>query len=1422
MSTLATLPPGLHSKIDALARRIRVLRALRGASLLLLVLLITGGAALLVDLGLGLPAWVRTVWLAVWLLAGVGVAAFGLILPLSRPLNPDALAALIEERYPDLGERLTSVVELAEARDPYHGAPALVTLLTEETEARTQRLSFRQAVPARSAARLTSLACVALLLAVPPSLLWPRHALELGRRFMLPWRTPGLIVLYSVEVAPGDVITAKGRPLAFHLVLHPENERVALPTACTLVVNQADGTAARLRMLAERPDAFALEMDKVPGDFSYYIEAGDAISPTYQVTAVEPVELAADSPQITVSPPAYARKSFEEQTIHGLADLAVLQHSRIRFEFRFTRPAVGAALEWLPQPTSKDTNAPRPTVRMLELASDRLTAVGELPALASGSYKLTLEAEHEIRTDLEPRVLTIKVDQPPVFLKALLGTSSSEGPQRGRPAADKEERKVVQPYDVVPVEVALADDIGVERADLEYRINDGKTQAETVALQGAGTREAAGRLVFRLAEKALKNGDTIYYRLKATDNRRVPEAKLEPQAVYYPADQRWLALLVARQAEPLKQQEIAAQREALDRRLEEIKRDLQKEQRAVYKLQQEARDQPALTAEQAKDLKQLHEDNRANADALRELAREAADLPNLQPLAEQARNVADREMERTAQALRAAEKKAESQQRDASLQKADRELSEALRKLEEMRRLNERLAQERSVEAKLDRLAAREQRLAERTAEQAARDPVRDPQAAQQTDQLQGEQKEVAKDLERLAEQSEPVRNALENARAEKARDLAQRARELAQTQRELADARRETQQQEKNAKLAELARKQEKLGQEAARLSRETRQAAQVAQTQPLKPDEAQKAARDLRQQKTEEAMRRQDQAGQELERLARELDRAQERSRDPREAARQLSRLQQGLRQRLQEETQKKDAKSPLSERLQTLRQEQEALERAAEQLPAAARNEAAQKDRREATQRAAQAAEALKNQDTRQAENRMAQASQALDRLAGQLPNQEQRQREIQKQLAAVPPRSAAAKADEPAKAPQGLPSREQARQARDLAQQQRELRDAVKRLTRNEAQADSVPHQNPVAQLAQQQEELARQAGELKQNVGREQGQQAPTTQQAQQAAQSARQAAQRMQAGALQRAQQAGRQTAQQLQQLSRDLAQAPRGQTDAKRADPAQQARQLAQRQEELNRRLEPLVGDREAQQAQQLAGQQELQRQTGDLNKDLGRLAEQMRRSPAAQHYARNAAELGRQAQLTMQKARDLGRLGNQDQATQARQHAAQNLDQAAGAAEDAAQQMAAVANAQSAQPANSQAGQQTGQALQQAQAAMNQAQGQLANGQNQAAQASMQQAAQGLQQAARQMAQKSGQPGPSLQPNPGREQEGGKPDPSILGAEAKKYAGKRWGELPGELRTKIVQDMQAKYGDDYARIIKLYFEQIADTKKP
>jgi hypothetical protein len=122
-----------------------------------------------------------------------------------------------------------------------------------------------------------------------------------------------------------------------------------------------------------------------------------------------------------------------------------------------------------------------------------------------------------------------------------------------------------------------------------------------------------------------------------------------------------------------------------------------------------------------------------------------------------------------------------------------------------------------------------------------------------------------------------------------------------------------------------------------------------------------------------------------------------------------------------------------------------------------------------------------------------------------------------------------------------------------------------------------------------------------------------------------------------------------------------------------------------------------------------------------------------------------------------------------------------------------------------------------------------MGQAQGQLAKGQPSSARSSMQQAGQALEKAAQQMAQamqpsQAQQPGkPTSRGNPTSMGAAGGGTPDAKGFDKQRFGfnGKRWGELPGELRTKIVQDMKAKYGEDYARMIKLYFEQIADTKK-
>src|SRR5260370_7027502 len=123
----------------------------------------------------------------------------------------------------------------------------------------------------------------------------------------------------------------------------------------------------------------------------------------------------------------------------------------------------------------------------------------------------------------------------------------------------------------------------------------------------------------------------------------------------------------------------------------------------------------------------------------------------------------------------------------------------------------------------------------------------------------------------------------------------------------------------------------------------------------------------------------------------------------------------------------------------------------------------------------------------------------------------------------------------------------------------------------------------------------------------------------------------------------------------------------------------------------------------------------------------------------------------------------------------------------------------------------------QQTGQALQQAQGQMKQAQNQLNQGQQRPAQNAMRQAAQALQQAAQQLAQQQqpGTPVPDTTSGNRGVAAGGEPDIRLLGKDMQKYAGNPWGQLPGELRNQILQDMTAPYRQAYPRIITLHFQQ-------
>ncbi len=991
MSRPVPLPATLRSRLDALAARTRLLRALRGAGLLVLFLCAGAGLEMVADYFFDLPQFVRQAALLTWGVLGLAFFCDRLLLPVCRRVPRTDLAAAVETAYPSLAERLTSSVELAGKEDLGHGSPQFVSLLVDATEKATRKLDFRVALPGRHAARALTVASLAVALLLMPAAVRPGEYGDLVHRFLRPWTE---LPAYVITVSPGDIAAARGASVPVEVTVRPRNSRILPAVSACLVLTDAENGETSLRMRPDRSDAFSVPLT-VSGSGTYRVEArsprGSAgVSATYQVSAVTPVELAPDSPKVTVTPPAYARATRDEDSRSGLVDLAALQGSLVRFELRFTRPAVAARLEWTaaevkPANSRADQVAKR-TSYAFALKDEGRAAELTLPATASGSYRLILEAEHEVVTELDGGALTVSPDQPPSVVRF----------------AGREELKAVTPYDSLPLECELADDVGVAKAELQYRVNDGPVAREPVPLTGAGRLAASGQLPFALEGK-VKDGDTFLYRLRVEDN--LPPELRGPHVVYAPAD-RWLSLKVANQTGPARAREIAERRDALARRVDEIRQALQRELRGLYKLKLESRVEPALTADQRDALHGLEAQNGEVDKMLRDLGKEAEATPALQPLTEAARAIADQEMQQSATALRqAGTARTPPGERDDHFKEADGRLSDALNKLDDLKSRNEQLAKDQADQLRVEALAEKQQKLAEQAEALAKKDPTKDEAAKEEAQRLRREQADVAEELRRLTEESPTLQKALEEARAAQSKAAADRARQLAEAQRALAEAQAQADKDARAERFGPLANEQRALADKAARLADETRQAARAARAQPLRPDEARQAADALASGDPNAAQRAQERSARELERLADALDRALDAARDPRGAARQLARVQDELRQRVQSEVYRKDAPRPLPDRLKDLAREEEAIRKAATQLSLPPGDAGLADTRSAAAERASRAADLLQGGEARTALGQMEQARRALEELAAKLPALRDRQDDARRAVAGL---------------------------------------------------------------------------------------------------------------------------------------------------------------------------------------------------------------------------------------------------------------------------------------------------------------------------------------------------------------------------------------------------------------------------------
>lgn len=497
----------LRSTLVTVRTTYRRVRAAEGVALTLAVALAIGLGACIVDNLFTLGTTLRCAAVLAFF-AGTGAVAWkALVRPLSTPLSDDAMAILVERRYPDLQNRLINAVQLGREGGVAGGAVPLsfLSILKEDASRAVEGLHLGAVVSRRALKRFSLAAAGASAALVAYALLFPSHLSNALQRYAHPTRFVAPITRTTLRVTPGHVRCVRGETL--RVVAEVGGE---IPASATILIEggglepscamepAADATPPRSR--------FAYVFPNVDGNFRYHVEAGDAESETFRVTVTE--KPAVTRLTLTYRFPAYTR--LPPKTEEGASgDIAALAGTEVAFQVWTNKPIRRGALAAVPGGETPLSAAEAGSLR------------GVFKVTANGTYRLLLESEDGL-TDPDPptRRITLLEDRAPTVEIKEPGKNVTLGP-------DGE----------LPIVAIGKDDFGLVSLELVCKAGNAEEAPRGRLSMETPSRESRWGTLLRLAPLGLKPDDTLTYYVRATDTKgatassRSYSVRLQPAAL---------------------------------------------------------------------------------------------------------------------------------------------------------------------------------------------------------------------------------------------------------------------------------------------------------------------------------------------------------------------------------------------------------------------------------------------------------------------------------------------------------------------------------------------------------------------------------------------------------------------------------------------------------------------------------------------------------------------------------------------------------------------------------------------------------------------------------------------------------------------------------------------------------------------------
>ncbi len=477
---------GVMRKLEATRREFARYQFWLKLARIILAEIVLGSALVFADWIWVLPATVR----GLGLLAMVGLAVL-MLLRSRRPIDRATAAASVETCFPELGQRVRTVVAYAEpAPDTVPASPGLIKALGRDTDTRTAGLEFGKLVPWASFERRAVALFLASAVGIVTVFLSPGLRTATLRLLLFPSRYT------TLAVKPGDVTLKAGEELKVEILLsgrpvrsaswsYRKNEGGAPWMTSTLAADHADDKANKPLI-----GALSATLKDCQTDFDYRVVAGEVESPVFHVKVLHPLLMRGI--EATVTPPAYTKRPAE---VVKEGNFRAIEGSRVQIAVMLDRAPKTAALVW--------GSPGDPSRQSIPFKLDGARLAGELPPITKDvQYEIAASDDEGMKLDAEQSYrVKVQSDEKPTIRFV-------------RP----EESLAVTPTTEVPIQVEAGDDFGVARLGIQYKVGDGPEETLHLSSFENQAVTAEGLATLYLEKHKLNFTDAITYYAFVEDN----------------------------------------------------------------------------------------------------------------------------------------------------------------------------------------------------------------------------------------------------------------------------------------------------------------------------------------------------------------------------------------------------------------------------------------------------------------------------------------------------------------------------------------------------------------------------------------------------------------------------------------------------------------------------------------------------------------------------------------------------------------------------------------------------------------------------------------------------------------------------------------------------------------------------------------